>query len=329
MSRYKYKIVVSDHEFDSLEIEKEESKRINAELIDASNKKEEEVVELISNADGILNMYYPISRQLMCHMKKCKIISRYGIGIDNIDISAATELGIMVTNVPSYCIDEVADHTLALLLCLVRKICLLDASVRLGVWDFKISQPIFRLKDKNLGLVGFGKIGQAVSRRARAFGLKVLVYDPYVKEEFVRELQCERVTFEHLLSYSDFISIHCPLNEETRKMFSYEEFKKMKRRAFLINTSRGGIVDTEALYKALKEKSIAGAGVDVIEGVPPMAKELPLLHLDNLIITPHSAWYSEESMKELRKSAVQEIVRVLSGHIPLSLVNSEVIRRKI
>lgn len=329
MSKYKYKVVVSDHEFDSLEIEREELEKISTELIDASNKTEEEIIRLISDADGILNMYYPISRQLMEHMKRCKVISRYGIGIDNIDISAATELGIMVTNVPGYCIDEVADHTLALLLCLVRKINILDASVKLSVWDFKISRPIHRLKDKILGLVGFGKIGQAVCKRARVFGLRILVYDPYVSEEVIRESQCEQVTFDDLLSYSDFISIHCPLTEETRKMFSYKEFEKMKKEAFLINTSRGGIVDTEALYEALKEKIIAGAGIDVIEGVPPITRELRLLQLENLVITPHSAWYSEESIRELRKSAVEEIVRVLSGYTPLSLVNPEVIRRKI
>jgi len=320
----KYKVVITDYEFDSLDIEKEELDRINVELVSAKGKTEEEFIATINDADGILNMYYPISRRLMEHMPRCKIIARYGVGVDNIDISAATELGIMVTNVPRYCINEASDHTLAFLLCLARKIDFLNLSVHSGIWDFKISQPIYRLQGKVLGLVGFGKIGQEVCKKASVFGLKILVYDPYIDDETIKRYQCERVPFDFLLTHSDFISIHCPLTEETKRMLSYKEFERMKRHAFLINTSRGGIVDNEALYKALEEKTIAGAAIDVIENVPPLSSDHPLLKLDNLLITPHSAWYSEESIVELRRTAVQEVVRVLNGQDPLSLVNPKV-----
>ena len=213
---------------------------------------------------------------------------------------------------------------MALILGCARKIVLLNSKVKNREWDFKISKPIFRLKGKVLGLIGFGKIARTIARKARVFGFKLLFYDPYISEEITKKYPAESVSLKELLKESDFISIHTPLNQETRHLLGEEQFKIMKDTAFLINTARGGIVDTEALYKALREGWIAGAALDLIEAVPPLTSQEPLLKLENVIVTPHAAWYSEESIIELQKSAAEEVARVLKGEWPLSVVNPEV-----
>jgi D-3-phosphoglycerate dehydrogenase len=244
---------------------------------------------------------------------------RTGIGFDTVDLAAATDHGIYVVNVPKYSLDEVSDHALTLLLASVRKVLLVHNSVKQGVWDFKIAQPIPRLRGCTLGLVGYGSIAKKLHPKAAALGLKVIAYDPYVATDDEVPL----VSFETLLSESDFVSIHTPLTTETRGMFDEAAFHKMKPTAYLINTARGPIVRLEALYQALCQGRISGAGIDVAE-TEPIDPSHPILGLDNLIVTPHCAWYSEGAMDELLRTVAEEVVRTLQGRRPLSVVNPEV-----
>ena len=328
----KFKVVVTDYEFSSLERERRILEEVGAELIPAQCKDEDDLIKVAKDADGLLNLYFgPISEKVLKSLRKCKVVSRYGIGVDTIDIEAATRYGIIVTNVPSYCIDEVSDHTMGLILACARKIVLLDKAVKDGIWDFKLSKPVFRIRGKTLGLIGFGKIGKMAAEKAKVLGFNILFYDPYISSDVAKEYPAKSVEIDTLLRESDFVSLHLPLNEKTTHFLDEEKFKSMKKSAFLINVSRGEVVNTDSLYKALKEGWIAGAALDVIEGIPPLEKNNPLLELENVIITSHAAWYSEESIAQLQESAAKEVARVLKGEWPLSVVNpelKEVLREK-
>jgi len=327
MNTKKFKVVVTDYEFASLEREKKILEEVGAELISTQCKSEDDLIKVAQDADGLLNLYFgPISEKVLRSLKKCKVISRYGIGVDTIDIEAATLYGIIVTNVPSYCIEEASDHAMGLILACARKIVLLNEAVKNGIWDFKLSKPVFRIRGKTLGLVGFGKIGRMVAKKAKSFGFNILFYDPYISSRISEEYSVKSARIDTLLRESDFVSLHLPLNEKTGHFLDEEKFKLMKKTAFLINVARGGVIDTNSLYKALKEEWIAGAALDVIEETPPLEKNNPLLQLENLIITPHAGWYSEESIAQLQETAAKEVARVLKGEWPLSVVNPEVRR---
>jgi D-3-phosphoglycerate dehydrogenase len=260
-------------------------------------------------------------------MKRCRIISRFGIGVDNVDLDAATAAGIVVTKVPDYCIDEVSDHAMALLLALVRKIPASNAQVHAGRWEMKAVVPIHRLRGRVLGLVGFGRIPQLVAPKAKAFGLRVIVYDPFVPADVLARERVDQVDFDELLAESDYVSIHTPLLPETRNLFSTEAFGRMKPGAYLINTARGPIVDDQALAKALDAGQLAGAALDVMPTEPPVGS--PLLGRENVIITPHTSFYSEESLLELQRKAAQEVADVLSGKPPKNPVNPQALERKL
>ncbi|MGQ9629320.1 MAG: C-terminal binding protein [bacterium] len=324
MTHPKFKVVMTDYDFPSFEMERREFAKIGAEFIPAQCGTEDDVIELARDADAVINEYFgPINRRVIELLEKCKIIARTGIGVDTIDVRAATDRGICVTNVPNYCLDEVSDHVMALLLSCARKIAHLNDLVRRGIWDYKVARPMYRLRGKTLGIVGYGKTARRLVPKARGFGLDLICYDPYVDKNIPLEDGVATVDLEELLRKSDFISIHVPLNDETRGMFGEEQFKEMKKTAYIINASRGAVVKGDALYKALKEGWIAGAGLDVAE-VEPIGKDSPLLELSNIVITPHSAWYSEDSMVELQTTYTQDVIRVLSGRWPRFLVNPEV-----
>jgi D-3-phosphoglycerate dehydrogenase len=255
-------------------------------------------------------------------LKRCKVIARYGVGVDNIDVEAATEHKIIVANVPDYCIDEVSTHTMALILACARGITLLDRKRREKRWDFTLAKPLFRTQGKILGLFGLGKIARAIAQKALGFGFKIIAYDPYVPKV---DGGIKLVEFSQLLSDSDFVSLHVPLTAETRHSFGENELKKMKKTAYLINTSRGPIVDEKALYQALKNRWIAGAALDVMEKEPPDWNS-SLLQLDNLIITPHISFYSEESYVELKTKVAQAVLSVLKGELPRAIVNPQVVK---
>jgi D-3-phosphoglycerate dehydrogenase len=321
----KFKVVITDSDYGSHEIEEEILFSVGADLVKFQCKTEDDIIRCCSDADGLLNQYAPITRRVIENLQRAKIIVRYGVGVDNIDIKAATERGIFVANV-IYDITDVADHALSLILTLVRKIVWADRNVKENRWDWKAVQPISRFKDKTVGIIGFGRIGRKVAQRLRGFEVKIVSYDPYVPEEIFREYGVEKVDFKTLIKESDIITVHTPLTDETRHMIGEKEFRSMKREAIMVNVSRGGIIDEKALYEALKEGWIAGAGLDVLEEEPP-DKDNPLLRLDNVIITPHMAWYSNKSLDEIRRKAAEEVVRALSGQIPVNLVNRDMLKK--
>jgi D-3-phosphoglycerate dehydrogenase len=318
-----FKILITDFEFSSLAPEMEIVEQLGAELITAQCRTENEVIEAAKNVDGIINQYAPLSRRVIESLRKCKVISRYGIGVDTVDLEAATEKGIIVGNVTDYCIDEVSDHAFALLIAGARKVVQLNQAVKEGNWDYKVGVPIFRLRDRVLGLVGLGKIPQSVAQKAQAFGLRVIAYDPYVPAELAKELGIELVDLNQLCAQSDYISVHAPLMEGTCGMISDEQFDQMKKEAFIINTARGPVIDEKALIRALQEGKIAGAGLDVVEN-EPIPQDSPLLQMDQVILNPHVAWYSEESQIELKRKTAQNVADVLRGFYPTYLVNKEV-----
>jgi len=312
MSNNRPKVVITDCDHPSVEIERAILSEIDLEFILAHCTTEDEVIETARDADAIINQYTPITRRVIESLKRCKVIARYGVGVDNIDVEAATEHKIIVANVPDYCIDEVSTHALALILACARGITLLNGKIKEKRWDFTLAKPLFRTQGKTLGLFGLGRIARMVAQKASGFGFKIIAYDPYVSKV---DGGVKLVEFSQLLSDSDFISIHSPLTEETRHSFGENELKAMKKTAYLINTSRGPIVDEKALYQALKNRWIARAALDVMEKEPPDWNS-SLLQLDNLIITPHISFYSEESYVELKTKVAQAVLSVLKGEIP-------------
>ena len=321
-----WKVLITDYAWSSIEPERQVLAEVGAELIVADTGDEEELLTLAPAVDAILTCWKPVRESVIAAAKKCQIIARYGIGLDNIDVETATENGIIVTNVPAYCVDEVSDHAIALLLACARKISWYNETVKSGTWDQNIGPQMYRLRGKTLGIVGFGHIGKAIISKARAFGLNIKVCSPRTSPELIKRYDAEKVSFQELLQTSDFITIHAPLTPETQHMFGYDEFHAMKPTAYLINTARGGIVDTTALTDALQNGEIAGAGIDVLETEPPKADET-LLTLENVVITPHAAFISEESILELEVTAATCVAQVLTGQLPKSVVNPSVLER--
>jgi len=325
MSNGKLKVVITDCDHPSVEIERKILSEINAEFILANCHTEDEVIEVAKDSDGIINQYAPITRRVIESLKRCKIIARYGVGVDNIDIKAATEHKIIVANVPDYCIDEVSTHALALILSCARGITLLDRKRREKRWDFILVKPLFRTQGKTLGLFGLGRIAKMVAQKALGFGFKIIAYDPYVPKKVDGSIRL--VEFSQLLSDSDFISIHSPLTDETKHFFGENELKAMKKTAYLINTARGPIIDEKALYQALKKRWIMGAALDTMEKEPPNWED-PLLKLENLIVSPHISFYSEESYVELKTKVAESVRSVLKGELPRAMVNPQVVKEK-
>ena len=316
------KVVLTDYVWESLDVEKKTLAGL-AELVALQTKKPEEFMAQAADCDALLNTYAgPITADVMAKMPKCRIIARYGIGVDTIDLDAATQAGIIVTNNPTYCIEEVAEHTMALLLACARKIAFYDRQVRAGKWAVPPGKPMFRMAGAALGLVGFGNIARQVAARAASFGMRVLYADPFVKDGQFSE-PGKKVELPELLKESDFVSVHPPLTPQTRKMINDDAFSRMKPTAFLINCSRGPVVDTDALVRALDAKKIAGCGLDTADP-EPLPDPHPLRGRDNVIINPHVAWYSEKAMVGLQAGAPNEIRRVLTGEWPVNVVNKAV-----
>ena len=312
-------VAVADSVFPNLDPAREVLSKVGVALRLAEKPTPEGIVQVARDADALLVTYAKITADMIRQMVRCRIIARFGIGVDNVDIAAATDAGIVVTRVPDYCIDEVSDHTLALLLALVRKIPFANSRAHAGRWEMSAVVPIHRLRGRVLGLVGFGRIPQLVAPKAKAFGLRVVTYDPYVPDELATAAGVDRVDFAELLKLSDYVSIHTPLVPETEGLFSADVFRKMKPTAYLINTARGPIVDEAALAHALDAGQLAGAALDVLSQEPPTAS--PLLGRDNVILTPHMSFYSVESLVELQTKAAEEVVRVLTGQTARNPVN--------
>jgi len=324
MLKKQIKVVITDCNHPSIEIERKMLSEINAELILSNCNTEEDIIKVAKDADGIINQRVSITRRVIKSLNKCKVIVRYGVGVDNIDIKVATECGIIVANVPDYCVDEVSSHAIGLILGCARGIILFNSKVKEKRWGFSLAKPLFRTQGKTLGIFGLGRIGSAVAKKSIGFGLKIIACDPYVSKVNNR---IKMVDFPQLLSESDFISINASLTDKTWHAFKENELKAMKKTAYLINTARGSIVDEKALYKALREGWIAGAGLDVLEKEPPDWNN-PLLKLDNVIFTPHSAFYSEESYIELKTRTAKAVLSVLNGKLPETIINPQVLNRK-
>ena len=318
----KWTVVVTDYNYPDLAIERETLAQWEAEVVPAQCATAAEVAEAGRDADALISQYAPITKEVIRRLTRCRALGRYGIGVDNIDVQAATGQGIPVINVPSYCEDEVSDHALAMLLAWARRVSHYAHEVRTGVWDWKTGRPIRRLRGQILGLLGFGKIAQLLAAKAKALGLVVIAHDPYLPADVFAQAGVERVEFDALLSRSDFLSIHVPSTPTTRHLVSEAALRKMKPTACLINTSRGPVVDEAALARALEQGKLAGACLDVMEREPP-APTNPLLHLPHVLLSPHAAWYSDESLIDLRRKVAADVGRALHGLRPRGLVNRE------
>ncbi|MCX7804022.1 MAG: C-terminal binding protein [Planctomycetota bacterium] len=316
----RYKVGVVDLGYPHYEWEKEELAPVGAEIVLRDDPSPEGVRKLCRECDGILLRQTVIDAPLIREMKKCKVIARYGVGVDNVDIEAATAAGIWVAKVPPYCSDEVAEHALALILACARKLTMHERYVRDGKWDLGPREKIYRIQGRTLGMVGCGSIGAALRKKVRGLDLKVLVFDPYLPPDKARAMDVELVPLERVCRESDFISIHAALTKETRHMIGAAQIALMKPTAILVNTSRGPLVNEAALYDALAARRIAFAGLDVFEK-EPLPMDSPLRKLDNVILTDHAAWYSEQSLESLQRLAARAVAAVLRGEMPECPVN--------
>lgn len=311
----KYKVVVSDQVFPTVDIERALLADIDAELIVASGDVEE-VLAVAGDADAILNTYLPWSAESIARLEKCRIIARYGIGFDNVDLAAARQAGIVVTNVPDYSVEEVATHGLALILAALRKVVAADRSVRAGEWSVDHFRPIHRLSTLTIGLVGYGRIGRKIAAPLQALGAEIIAHDPYLTAS--PDLP-PLMSLEDVLGRADVTSLHLPLTDETRGIIGTEMLEKVKEGAILVNTSRGPLVDLEALAGALRSGRLSAAALDVfdVEPVDPAR----IADIPNLIATPHMAYYSEEALQESQRKATTQVIKVLTGEQPDYQVN--------
>ena len=319
------KVAILGARYGDLRIEERMLRRLGVEITEGKGHDEEDIVAVSQGAQVILCGGAPkITTEVIRRLLDLKAVVRYGIGVDTVAIPECTRRGIYVANVPDYCIEEVATHALALILNWARKLPVAEASVRGGQWDVTPVRPLQSAKDLVLGLLGFGRIAQALCGMARAIGFRVWTHDPYLDKSLIRKKGAEPVTLHRLFRGADFISLHLPLTPETKHIIDRQSLTVMKPSAYVINTARGELIDEMGLQQALQEGRIAGAALDVLEEEPPRTDH-PLRSMNNVILTPHCAWYTESSQKKLRTKACAEVLRVLRGRIPKNLINREVL----
>lgn len=317
----KFKVVITDDRHSDYSIEKEVLQSIEAEVKVCNCNVPEEVIEECKDADGILLNLAPMPEQVIEKLEKCKIIARYGVGYDNVDVSACTKRGIYVANVPNYCAEEVSDQAIALLMACVRKVVHSDTQIRQGKWNIAREMKIHRIEGKTFALLGFGTIAKAFLRKIKGFNPgKVLVFDPFVDAEQIASFGGIKSDWETTLKEADYISVHIPLNVNTKGMINGDAFKMMKPKAILVNTSRGAVIDETAMINALETNTICCAGLDVFEN-EPILSENKLLKLENCVLTDHVGWYSLESIGELKMKAAENVRDVLNGGKPKYPVN--------
>jgi D-3-phosphoglycerate dehydrogenase len=319
----KFKVVVVNLGYASYDIERKILEPIGAELILAPDdcRTADDVLSVARDADAILVREAPITGRILESFKRCKVIVRYGVGVDNIDLETARQKKIYVAKIPGYGTEEVSDHAVALLLACIRRLLLRDRRLRQGLFEVDITDEIYRTTGKTLGLIGYGKIGQAFHRKWKGFKPKqVLIYDPFAAKETVRKWGGKDTDLESLWAECDYISLHAPLTSETKHMVNAIALSKMKPSAILINTSRGELIDEDALVRALEEGWILAAGLDVFENEPP-EQDHPLLKMSNVVLSGHVGWYSRDSVQELQSRGAEEVRRVLTGEKPSCWVN--------
>jgi D-3-phosphoglycerate dehydrogenase len=315
------KVLLTDFTWEAPVVEREVYGAAGHELIVAPDKDEASLCGVAAGCAAIATCYAKVTAAVMeAAGPGLKHVARYGVGVDNIDIEAATARGILVTNVPDYCIDEVSDQALAMTLDLARRTTALDRTMRAGKWAPQAAGPIYRLRGRTFGIIGLGRIGRASAAKATAFGLRVIAYDPYLTPEEVVQRGARPVNLTTLLAEADFISLHAPLTEATHHIINARTLAQLKPTAYLINTARGPLVDNDALVVALQAGQLAGAGLDVQEGEPLPTDHL-LFDLPNVLLAPHVAFYSEESLVDLQRRCAEEVVRVLAGQRPRNPIN--------
>ena len=320
------KVLITDYVWPNIDAETAVLQAAGIEPVVAPDASVETLTKLAADVDAIMFCFAQVPAAVLRNAPNCKVASRYRIGGDNLDIATCTELGIVVTNVPDYCIDEVADHVMGLTLAFNRKIVRHSAIVKASGWAaVSLTDTMHRLRDKTFGIAGMGRIGRAVAKRALAFGMTVLSHDPFVEQAAAPE-GVRMTSLDQLLTESDFVTLHAPLIPETRGMIGTRELRLMKSDAFLINAARGPLIDEPALIEALGKGEIGGAGLDVLEDTAP-PDDHPLFAFDNVIITPHTAFFSQASTIELEERTAREVVRVLNGEMPEVLVNPDVLGR--
>ena len=318
-------VLVTDHAWPSLEIEREILAAVDAELLVAETGAEAELIALAPAADAILTNWKRVPSEALDAAPNCLVVSRYGVGVDNIPVDHATSLGILVVNVPDFCLEEVSDHAMALMLACARRVVTFSRATAAGVWDLEAGRGLPRLREQTVGLIGFGNIARVLAPKARGFGMRVLAYTPRLSPGTREGVELTN-DLDYLLAESDYVSLHAPSTDRTRGMIGEPELRRMKPTAYLINTSRGALVDEQALLLALTEGWIAGAALDVLGHEPPPPSH-PLLGLDNVIMTPHAAFYSETAIAELEAKAAGNVAAVLSGRVPETVVNRDVLDR--
>ncbi len=320
-----YKVVMTDKRHGSYEIEKDILRSIDAEVVIENCETADDVIKVCRDADGIMADLAPMTDEVIEKLERCRVIARYGVGYDSVNVDAATKKGIYVTNVTGYCSEEVSDHALALLMACVRKIALVDKGVREGSWNIAKNLPVNRMAGKTFTLLGFGDIARCLNRKLKGFGFsRILVYDPYVDSETIEKEGAQKADWETAVSEADYISVHIPLNPKTEGVINKSTFELMKPGAILINTSRGAVIDQEALIQALKQNIIRGAGLDVYSS-EPLEDDSPLKKMQNCVLTDHMGFYSEEAIRDLKKGVAENVKAVLLGKEPVNPVNSIVI----
>lgn len=319
----KFRVLLTDLPWGNADIEREGLAEIDAEAIVAPDGEEQTLIEQAAGVDAIATCWAQVTSRVMDAAPDCRIVARLGIGLDNIDIDAATGRGMLVTNIPDYCVEEVADHALALMLAMARNVAFFHLRTKRGEYDLQAGLPVRRLSEQTLGVVGLGRIGQAVAERAKALGMTVLAHDVSGDD---RGVGCRMLDLPNLLECSDYVSLHLPATGETQHLLNAETIAHMKRGARLINTSRGALIDPAALWHALQDGRISGAALDVFEPEPPDLTE-PLYRDERVITTPHAAFASAESVEELRRRTIAQVVAVLRGVTPENVVNPASLQR--
>ena len=322
------KVVITDYDYGDVSVERDILEAAGAEVIALQAKTEADLFDAAPDCAAMINQYARVGRDTILRMEKCEVIARYGVGVDIVDVEAATDRGILVTNVQDYCTEEVADHAVSLWLALARKLTDYNRATHDGIWKWQSGQPVFRLRGRTMGVVSFGKIGQAIAARAQAFGVKVVAYDPFLSADFAASHGAELVSKADLLARSDYVLMQAPMTPETRHFLSDAEFASMKPGAILVNTGRGPPVDNAALYRALPAGHLAAAGLDDPEEEPAKRADWspannPIFTLPNVLITPHAAYYSEESIRAARTTAATQVAKVLTGQKPDHQVNAK------
>ncbi|MFO0918498.1 MAG: C-terminal binding protein [Planctomycetaceae bacterium] len=313
----KYRVLLTDRAWPDALIEQKVLAEVGAELVEAPASDAQTLIALAADVDAIAANWAKVTEAVIRAAKKCRIIARLGIGIDNIAVNVASELGIPVTNCPDYCVSEVSDHALGLLLACARRIGFFHLRTKRGEYNLNAAPLMRRLSGQTVGLVGLGRIGQALSLKLRALGLSLLAYTPSGSDHGTG---CRMVSLPELFAQSDYVSLHAPLMPETRQLVNGDLLQRMKPTAYLINTSRGGLIDADALWQALQNHQLAGAALDVFEPEPPDLSQ-PLYQDERVIVTPHAAFVSQESLEQMRRQAMSQVVQALRGEPPHNRIN--------